>query len=117
LSHHEVELKLIMQRWERVRDTHPTARDHLHRDLFPSQHTIAAYRREHIMHKIGGLKKLLHGRQRRRMRLAMSDRVREMETMLATRKLGQLIQKLLDFSEHDLVRCQASFSAGDSGLD
>ena len=47
------------------------------------------------MEKIGGLKKLMHGRQRRRMRMAMSERVREMETLLATQKLGRLIQKLL----------------------
>lgn len=47
------------------------------------------------MEKIGGLKKLMHGRQRRRMRMAMSERFREMETMLATQKLGRLIQKLL----------------------
>ncbi len=47
------------------------------------------------MEKIGGLKKLMHGRQRKRMRMAMSERVRDMETLLATQKLGRLIQKLL----------------------
>jgi hypothetical protein len=47
------------------------------------------------MEKIAGLKKLLHGRQRKRMRLAMSDRVRDMEALLEAKKLGKLIQKLL----------------------
>ena len=84
-----------MERWYRVLDAHPEAREHPHRDLFPVQTTIAQYRKDHIMEKIGKLKSQLHGRQRKRMRLAMSERVRDMEAMLAAKKLGQLIQKLL----------------------
>lgn len=47
------------------------------------------------MDKIGHLKRLLHGRQRKRMRLAMSKRIKEMESLIAAKKLGQLIQRLL----------------------
>ena len=47
------------------------------------------------MEKIAALKRLLHGRQRKRMRLAMSERVREMEALLEAKKLGKLIQKIL----------------------
>jgi hypothetical protein len=47
------------------------------------------------MEKIGHLKKLLHGRQRKRMRIEMSDRIKEMESLLTAKKLGRLIQKLL----------------------
>ncbi len=47
------------------------------------------------MEKIAGLKRLLHGRQRKRMRLAMSERIRDMEALLEAKKLGKLIQKLL----------------------
>ncbi len=46
------------------------------------QITLAKYRRECVMEKIGLLKQLLHGRKRKRMRLAMSDRVRDMESLL-----------------------------------
>ena len=64
-----------MDRWYRVLDTHPEATNHPHRALFPSNITLAKYRKEHIMEKIAGLKRLLHGRQRRKMRLAMSETV------------------------------------------
>ncbi len=94
-AYHDTQLRLILQRWTKTRDTHPEAHDHLHRGLFSSRYKIAEYRKEHIIDKIGALKKILHGRQRKRMRLAMSDHVREMETMLTTRKLAQLIQRLL----------------------
>ncbi len=94
-AHHEIELSLIMDRWYKVLDSQPEATTHPHKSLFPSQITLAKYRREHIMDKIGRLKKLLHGRQRKRMRVAMSDRIRDMEALLAAEKLGKLIQKLL----------------------
>ena len=52
------------------------------------------------MEKIGQLKRLLHGRQRKRMRMAMSERIQEMESLLAAKKLGRLIQRLLpDYTE------------------
>lgn len=52
------------------------------------------------MNKIASLKHLLHGRQRKRMRLEMSERVCEMKSLLAAKKLGKLIQKLLpDYTE------------------
>lgn len=54
--HHEVELSLIMERWYRVMDSPPEARDHPHRDLFPTQITLAKYCKEPIMDKIGQLK-------------------------------------------------------------
>ena len=47
------------------------------------------------MDKIGALKRLLHGRKRKQMRVAMSDRVRDMESLLAANKLGRLIKQLL----------------------
>ncbi len=47
------------------------------------------------MDKIGNLKSLLHGRLRKRMRLAMSEWVRSLETLLIARKLGRLTQQLL----------------------
>lgn len=93
--HHDTELALIMDRWYRVLDAHPEATDHPHWSLFPSNITLAKYRKEHIMEKIAALKRLLHGRQRKRMRIAMSERVREMEALLEAKKLGKLIQKLL----------------------
>jgi hypothetical protein len=95
VTRHETELTLIMARWYRVLDTHPEAKNHPNRSLFPTQITLAKYRRERIMDKIGRLKQLLHGRKRKRMRLAMSDRVRDIESLLAAKKLGRLIQKLL----------------------
>lgn len=52
------------------------------------------------MDKIGNLKRLLHGRLRKRMRFAMSERVRDLESLLAAKKLGRLIQQLLpDYSD------------------
>jgi hypothetical protein len=100
VSRHEVELSLILERWRRVRDTHSEARDYPHRSLFPLNKTLAQFRKEHIMEKIGRLKNLMHGRQRKRMRIAMSERVQEMENLLAAQKLGRLIQKLLpDFTD------------------
>jgi hypothetical protein len=52
------------------------------------------------MDKIGCLKCLLHGRLRKRMRLAMSERVRDLESLLAAKKLGRLINQLLpDYSD------------------
>ena len=76
-------------------DAYPHANEHPHRHLFPQHLTLAKYRKEHVMEKIGHLKKLLHGRQRKRMRTAMSDRIKDMESLLAAKKLGQLIQRLL----------------------
>jgi hypothetical protein len=99
-ARHEVELSLILERWRRVRDTHPEARDNPHRSLFSLDKSLAQFRKEDIMEKIGKLKNLMHGRQRKRMRIAMSERVREMENLLATQKLGRFIQKLLpDFTD------------------
>jgi hypothetical protein len=52
------------------------------------------------MEKIGQLKLLLHGRQRKRIRMAMSERIKDMEFLLAAKKLGRLIQRLLpDYTE------------------
>jgi hypothetical protein len=91
---------LIMDRWYRVFDARPEAKAHPHRSRFPTQITLAKYRKEHIMEKIAGLKRLLHGRLRKRMRLAMSERIRDMEALLEAKKLGKLIQKLLlDYSD------------------
>lgn len=39
MSHHDMELQLILERWQRILNTHPEARNHPHRALFPSQHT------------------------------------------------------------------------------
>lgn len=53
------------------------------------------------MTKIGNLKKPLHGRQRKRMRLAMSECVGDLEFFLAAKKLRRLLQKLLpDHTDH-----------------
>jgi hypothetical protein len=84
-----------MNRWYRVLNTHPEAKDHPHRTLFPSNITLAKYRKEHIIEKIAALMRLFHGRQSKRVRLVMSERVREMEALLDAKKLGKLIQKLL----------------------
>lgn len=46
---------------------------------FSSQITLAKYRREQI---IGRVKKLLHGRQRKRIRVAMSDRIRGTSSLI-----------------------------------
>jgi hypothetical protein len=59
---------LIMDRWYRVFDAYPDAKNHPHSALFPSsQITLAKNRKEHIMKRIAGLKRLLHGRQRKKM--------------------------------------------------
>lgn len=97
-----------MDRWYRVMDAYPDARNHPHRSLFPSQITLAKYRKEHIMEKIASLNRLLHGRQRKRMRLAMSERIREMESLLESKKLGRLIQQLLPDYTEPLDRLQSA---------
>ncbi len=71
VSRYETEVSLIMDRWYCV-----------------------------LLDKIGHVKRLLHGRLRKRMRQAMSERVRNLESLLAARKLGRFIQQLLpDHSE------------------
>lgn len=89
--YHEVELSLIMERWYRVMNSHPEARDHPQRPLpSPTNPCQISQGTDRIVQ----LKKLLHGRHRRRMRLAMSDKVKEMEAFLGAKKLKKLIQKI-----------------------
>jgi hypothetical protein len=99
-DHHETELSLIMGRWYKVYDTHPEALTHPHRLLFPSHKTLATFRWERIMDKICHLKKFLHSRHRKRMRMAMSERIQNKEALLVAQKFGKLIEKLLpDYSD------------------
>ncbi len=67
IHHHDEELMLIMDRWYRVFDAYPDAKNHPHSALFLSQITLSKNRKEHIMKRIAGLKRLLHGRQRKKM--------------------------------------------------
>jgi hypothetical protein len=50
------------------------------------------------MDKIGHLKRLLHGRKRKRMRLAMFDQVKDLESLLAAKKLPDYTDPL-DFNQ------------------
>lgn len=52
------------------------------------------------MDKIGRLKKLLHGRQQNRMPMVILERVKELKSLLKTKKLAKLIHKHLpDFTD------------------
>ena len=102
-SDKDEELMYILGVWRKKRQrlADPTT-PHPHRHLFPKGWTIKDFLWQDITKKIEEIRRQLHGRQRLTFRLAMSSRVKDLETLLATRKLGKLIKMLLPKSSAPL---------------
>jgi len=70
--------------------------------LFPRGRTVKDFLHQDINKKIIDIRAHLHGRQRQQLHVAMSVRLRDLETLLASQKLGRLISSLLPKSSEPL---------------
>jgi hypothetical protein len=97
------ELEYILGIWRTKRSRYEVlATPHPQSYLFPRGRTIKDFLHQDINKKIKDLRSHMHGRLRQRLRVAMSDRMRDLETLLASKKLGRLIRSLLPKSSDPL---------------
>jgi hypothetical protein len=97
------ELDYILRLWRTKRTRYEVpATPHPQSHLFPRGRTIKDFMHQDINKKISDLRSHMHGRQRQRLRAAMSVRMSDLETLLASRKLGRLIRSLLPKSSEPI---------------
>jgi hypothetical protein len=102
-SDKDAELDYILRQWRTKRLRNEVmGTPHPQSHLFPRGRTVKDFLQQNITKKIADLRSHMHGRQRQQFRVAMSDRMRDLETMLASRKLGRLIRSLLPKSSEPL---------------
>jgi hypothetical protein len=99
----EYDLTQILHIWdEKRKQLYTESIPHPLRRLFPWGRIAEDFRDQDLSTKIYHIRSQMHGRQRKKLRIAMSDRIKDMETLLTTRKLKTLIQRLIPTSSEPI---------------
>ncbi len=93
MQHHDTELALNIERWYRVLNAHPEARNHPNRHFFPSDIKLTKYQKDPSWKKMPTSRNFYMDDSAN---VCQWKWVRDMEVLLVAKELGKLIiEKLL----------------------